>query len=97
MVVSLRDDFEMISIVDCIVFAPIFYIIPKGFLNCQFSIVNCQLKMPGGEWAVFIRQLKRRAKSHAVFHMQDSREAMQGDILVWNRGMRNALTEIISV
>ena len=40
---------------------------------------------------MFIRQLKRRDESgHAVFHMQDSRKATQGYILVWNTGKRNA-------
>ncbi len=24
----------------------LFYFIPKGFLHCQFSIVNCQLNYP---------------------------------------------------
>ena len=43
---------------------------------------------------MFIRQLKRRDESgHAVFHMQDSRKATQGYILVWNTGKRNAHTE----
>ena len=46
MIVSLRDDFEMISI-DFSLF--LFYFIPKGFLNCQFSIFNCQLFIPEGD------------------------------------------------
>ena len=55
-------------------------------------------KKERGQRAMFIRQLKRRDESgHAVFHMQDSRKATQGDSLVWNTGKRNAHTERIEV
>ena len=43
---------------------------------------------------MFIRQLKRRDVSgHAVFHIQDSRKATQGAILVRNSGKWNAHAE----
>ena len=51
-------------------------------------------KKTGAQGAAFIRQLKRRDESgHAVFHIQDSRKATQGAILVRNAGKWNAHTE----
>ena len=40
MIMSLRDDFQIMWIFSF----QFFNNIPKGFHNCQFSIVNCQLK-----------------------------------------------------